>query len=157
MDYPDVTNFLPLILALAAVRGVQAPLPAPAPAPQRLEAGVSLDYEFFKANVQPVFLKKRPGNARCLVCHRGGGGATYLQPLSPGATTWDEEQSRKNFDAVRRLVVPGAPLKSKLLMHPLAEDAGGDEFHGGGHHWKSQDDPEWQTLAAWVRGERLTR
>jgi hypothetical protein len=157
MDYPDVTNLLPLILALAAVRGVQAPLPAPAPAPQRLEAGVSLDYEFFKANVQPVFLKKRPGNARCLVCHRGGGGATYLQPLSPGATTWDEEQSRKNFDAVRRLVVPGAPLKSKLLMHPLAEDAGGDEFHGGGHHWKSQDDPEWQTLAAWVRGERLTR
>ena len=83
---------------------------------------MSLNYEFFKTNVQPVFLKKRPGNARCLVCHRSGG-VTYLQPLSPGATTWDEEQSRKNFEAVKRLVVPGAPLKSKLLMHPLAEDS----------------------------------
>ncbi len=147
-----MTTLLPLILATAL--GVQAPLPPPSP---RLEEGVSLDYEFFKANVQPVFLKKRPGNARCLVCHRGGGGVSYLQPLSPGATTWDEEQSRKNFDAVRRLVAPGRPLKSKLLMHPLAEEAGGDDFHGGGHHWKSQDDPEWQTLAAWVRGEKLAR
>lgn len=151
MDYRNAMN--PFLFLLAVLFGAQAPQTA---APQRLEAGVSLDYAFFKTRVQPVFLKKRPGNARCLVCHRGGG-VTYLQPLSPGATTWDEEQSRKNFDAVRRLVVPGAPLKSKLLMHPLAEEAGGDEFHGGGHHWKSQDDPEWQTLAAWVRGEKADR
>ena len=47
-----------------------------------------------------------------------------------------------------------AKVKSKLLMHPLAEEAGGDDFHGGGHHWKSQDDPEWQTMAAWVRGQK---
>jgi hypothetical protein len=135
-----------LLLILGGLLAAQTPAPA---APQ---APVALNYEFFKTNVQPVFLKKRPGNARCLVCHRSGA-VTYLQPLSPGAATWDEEQSRKNFDAVRRLVVPGAPLKSKLLMHPLAEQAGGDDFHGGGHHWKSQDDPEWQTLAAWVRGQ----
>ena len=30
-----------------------------------------------------------------------------------------------------------------------------DPFHAGGKHWKSQNDPEWQTLAAWVRGEKL--
>ena len=115
--------------------------------------GISLDYQFFKERVQPVFLKKRPGNARCIVCHNRGA-VTYLQPLAPGTTTWDEDQSRKNFDAVKRYVVPGNPLKSKLLMHPLAEEAGGDDFHGGGHHWKSQDDPEWQTMAAWVRGQK---
>ena len=115
--------------------------------------GISLDYQFFKDRVQPVFLKKRPGNARCIVCHNRGA-ATYLQPLAPGSTTWDEDQSRKNFEAVKRYVVPGNPLKSKLLMHPLAEEAGGDDFHGGGHHWKSQDDPEWQTMAAWVRGQK---
>ena len=137
-----------LLLLLAACVAAAAPASAQAPA----TPGISLDYEFFKANVQPIFLKKRPGNARCLVCHRSGG-VTYLQPLSPGATTWDEEQSRKNFEAVKRFVVPGNPLKSKLLMHPLAEEAGGDDFHGGGHHWKSQDNPEWQAMAAWVRGQ----
>ena len=52
-------------------------------------------------------------------------------------------------------VVPGNPLKSPLLLHPLAEAAGGDRFHAGGKHWKSQSDPEWQTLAAWVRGETV--
>ncbi len=39
-----------------------------------------------------------------------------------------------------------------MLMHPLAVEAGGDPFHAGGKHWKSQSDPEWQTLAAWVTG-----
>ena len=51
------------------------------------------------------------------------------------------------------MVVPGS-LKSKLLVHPLATDAGGDLFHNGGKHWNSQSDPEWLILAAWVRGER---
>ena len=140
-----------LLLMLAAV--VAAPALFSAQAPPGLAPGISLDYEFFKARVQPIFLHKKPGNARCIVCHNRGG-VTYLQPLSPGSTTWDEEQSRKNFEAVKRFVVPGNPLKSKLLMHPLAEEAGGDDFHGGGHHWQSQNDPEWQTLAAWVRGQK---
>jgi hypothetical protein len=35
---------------------------------------------------------------------------------------------------------------------PLAEAAGGTAFHPGGKHWTSQDDPEWQALADWVRG-----
>jgi hypothetical protein len=139
-----------VLLMLAAFFAVQAPASTPP-----VQPGVSLNYEFFKTRVQPIFLNKRQGNARCYVCHRGGGGTgttTYLQMLTPGATTWNEEQSRKNFEAVRHLVVPGAPLKSKLLVHPLAEEAGGDEFHNGGKHWTSQDNPEWQTLAAWVRG-----
>jgi hypothetical protein len=139
------------LLMLAAV--VAAPALLLPQGPPLLAPGISLDYQFFKDRVQPIFLHKKPGNARCLVCHRSGAVA-YLQPLSPGATTWDEEQSRKNFEAVKRFVVPGNPLKSKLLMHPLAEEAGGDEFHGGGHHWTSQDNPEWQTLAAWVRGQK---
>ena len=36
-------------------------------------------------------------------------------------------------------------------MHPLAPDAGGDLFHSGGHQFASQDDPDWQAMAAWVR------
>ena len=38
-------------------------------------------------------------------------------------------------------------------MMPLAIDAGGDPFHPGGKRWASKDDPEWQMLAAWVRGQ----
>jgi hypothetical protein len=114
----------------------------------------SLDYEFFKAKIQPIFLNKRPGHARCVVCHSSGT-PMRLQPLDPGAATWTEEESRKNFDVVRREVAPGS-LKSKLLVHPLTEQAGGDFFHNGGKHFNSQDDPEWQTLKAWVLGARMT-
>jgi hypothetical protein len=109
----------------------------------------TLDYEFFKTKVQPIFLAKRPGHARCIECHDSG--SPRLQELSPGAATWNEDQSRKNFEAWQRVVVPGDPMASRLLMHPLAPEAGGDPFHAGGKHWKSQDDPEWQTLVAWVK------
>jgi hypothetical protein len=137
------------ILLLAALLA-QQPAPPPATQPQGSAAGgSSLDYEFFKTRVQPIFLTKRPGNARCIICHETG--SPRLQALSPGATTWDEEQSRKNFEAWQRVVVPGDPTASRLLMHPLAAAAGGDPFHAGGKHWTSQTDPEWQTLAAWVR------
>jgi hypothetical protein len=68
--------------------------------------------------------------------------------------TYTEEQTRRNFERVARLVTPGEPLKSALLMNPLAQEAGGTHWHGGGKHWHSQNDSEWQTLAAWVRGAR---
>src|SRR4029079_10160047 len=87
-------------------------------------------------------------------CHSTGT-PMRLQALQPGATTWNEEDSRKNFDIVRSIAVPGDPLKSKLLLHPLVEAAGGDPIHDGGKHWKTQDDPDWQTLAPSVRGKTL--
>jgi hypothetical protein len=114
-------------------------------------ASASLNFESFKTKVQPIFLAKRPGHARCISCHSSGT-PLRLQPLSPGSTTWTDEESRKNFEAVRRVVVPGS-LKSMLLIHPLAEQAGGDFFHNGGKHWASQDDREWQTLKAFVLGQ----
>lgn len=117
--------------------------------PQGGAAQSTLSFEFFRERVQPIFLAKRPGHARCIECHDNQ--APRLQELSPGAATWNEEQSRKNFDAWSKLVVPGNPQASRMLMHPLAREAGGDPFHAGGKHWKSQSDPEWQTLAAWVK------
>ena len=117
-------------------------------------SGVVLDLEFFKANVQPIFLEKKQGFTRCVVCHAGEGRVGFLAPLSDGATTWDEEQTRLNFEAVSQLVTPGEPLNSLLLMHPLEPAAGGDEFHNGGRRFASQDDPQFRTLAAWVRGEK---
>jgi hypothetical protein len=114
----------------------------------------SLDYEFFKAKVEPIFLAKRPGHARCVVCHTFNNAPLHLVSLSPGSTTWNEEQSRRNFHLVQKVVVPGYE-GSKLLTHPLAEHAGGDPHHGGGQHFNSQDDAEWLTLKAFVLGATL--
>ena len=119
---------------------------------QQPASSSSLDFEYFKTKVQPILLAKRDGHARCVSCHTTGTPMRF-QPLSPGAAMWNEEESRKNFEVVRPRVVTGNPLKSKLLTHPLAEQAGGDVSHDGGKHWMSQDDPEFQVLAAWVRGE----
>lgn len=109
------------------------------------------DFEFYKTRVEPIFLKHRPSHGRCVTCHAGSSTGFVLQPLSPGSTTWTEIESKHNFAAASRLVAPGNPTSSQLLMHPLAPDAGGDLFHSGGHQFASQDDPDWQVLAAWVR------
>jgi hypothetical protein len=123
--------------------------PAPAQRPASPPAASTLDFEFFKTRVQPIFLAKRPGHARCITCHATG--QPRLVALPEGATVWNDEQSRQNFEAWQRVVVPGDPMASRLLMHPLAKQAGGDPFHAGGKHWQSQSDPEFQTLVAWVK------
>lgn len=112
----------------------------------------SLDFETFRTKVEPIFLKKRPNHARCVACHAASASNFHLAPLSPGATTWTEAQSRMNFESVSHLVVPGNPEKSHFLIHPLNPEAGGDDFHGGGHQFESKDDPDWKIIAEWVRG-----
>jgi hypothetical protein len=113
----------------------------------------ALDFDTYKAKIEPLFLEKRPGHARCVVCHSTGT-AFRLQPLTRGQATWNDEQSHKNFEMVTRFVLPGVPAKSRLLVMPLAHEAGGTEFHPGGKHWESQDDPEWKMLADWVNKTR---
>jgi hypothetical protein len=113
----------------------------------------ALNYEFFKAKVEPIFLNKRPGHTRCVVCHTINNAPLHLVPLSPGSTSWNDEQSRQNFQLVQKVVVPGYE-DSQLLRHPLAESAGGDPSHGGGKHFDSKNDPEWLTLKAFVFGAK---
>jgi hypothetical protein len=94
-------------------------------APQPPAASSSaLDFDTFKTKIEPLFLEKRPGHARCVVCHSTGT-AFRLQPLVRGQGTWTDEQSRKNFEMVTRFVLPGVPSKSRLLVMPLAHEAGG--------------------------------
>ena len=122
--------------------------------PASSAASPKLDYEFFKAEVEPVFLAKRPGHARCVVCHTFNNAPFKVVRLSPGSTTWTEEQSRQNFQLVQKVAQPGFE-GSKLVVHPLAEEAGGDPHHGGGQQFSSKDDPEWLTLKAFVLGATL--
>src|SRR5215813_10560838 len=91
--------WIPLIAALM----MQQPAPKPASQP-------TLDYEFFKARIQPIFTTKRPGNARCVSCHATGT-PMRLQALPAGNAIWNDEDSRKNFDVVRARVMPGDPMK----------------------------------------------
>jgi hypothetical protein len=116
-------------------------------------AAQSLDFEIYRTRVAPIFLKKRPGHARCVACHSANNSTFHLQALPEGVTAWTLEQSKQNFESVSRLVKPGDPAASRLLKHPLAEEAGG-EFHSGGQQFKSQSDPDWQTIADWVRGKK---
>ena len=139
---------MPRLLVFAAV------LACAATAAAQQSSSPALDYDFFKARIQPMFTTKRAGNARCVSCHSFGT-PMRLQPLAAGAATWSDDESRKNFELVKSRVVPGKPDISRLLRHPLAESAGGDPHHDGGKHWTSKDDPEYQTLAAWVGGATL--
>ena len=124
--------------------------------PVHSAAQVSLDYEYYKARVEPIFLTKRDGHARCFVCHSDANNAFRLQKLPEKAKAWTEEESRKNFAQVSALVTPGSPDKSHLLLYPLAPEAGGSIYHSGGRQFSSKNDPEWQTIAAWVKGAKLT-
>jgi hypothetical protein len=142
---PRCVRFLTVLLLATAVAAPMARQGAPSDA-----APASLDFEVFKTRVQPIFLARREGHARCIACHTTASNMR-LQPLPAGSATWSDDASRKNFDAVRRTVVPGS-VKSRLLMHPLATEAGGDFFHNGGKHFASQDDREWTVLKDWVMG-----
>lgn len=121
-------------------------------------AAQSLDFEFFRSRVEPILLKTRGDHARCYSCHEGANNGLSLESLSPGNTSWTEEQSRKNFQTISRIVVPGRPTASRFLMHPLAPEAGGDPrpigMHHGGRQFETKDDPDWKTLAEWVNGAK---
>jgi hypothetical protein len=137
---PEFQTVLKWIRSLPAERYVQAPQPP-------------VDFEFFRACVQNVFATPREGHISCSNCH--GGGQIGFAPLPrDGRTTWNEEEARQAFRAISRLIVAGNPEKSRFLLKPLHPDGGGSYAHNGVRRWQNRKDPEWQMLAAWVRGER---
>jgi YVTN family beta-propeller protein len=113
-------------------------------------ASSPLDFNVYRTRIEPIFLKKRQQEVRCYDCHSVMNTRLRLQPLSPGASSWSEDQSRVNFEVVSKLVTAHQPMKSRLLLHPLAPEAGGDPTHSGGKFWASPTDPEWQMIAEWV-------
>ena len=128
-----------------------------APASANGAVSAALDFNYYRKNIEPIFLKARradegTGNA-CASCHTRVASRLRLQPLIEGA--WSVEDSRTNFQTVAALVTPGDPAHSRLLLHPLAPAAGGDPTHTGGKFWATRDNPEWKTIAAWVNGDKL--
>jgi hypothetical protein len=119
-----------------------------------LASAQTLDFEVYRTQVEPIFLKKRPTHARCVSCHVAALSRFQLQMLPDGQTAWTPEQTRLNFQAVSQLVNFKDVLASPILKHPLAEDAGGDKAHSGGEQFKTRDDPDWKIIEAWIRAAK---
>jgi hypothetical protein len=115
----------------------------------------SLDFAFYKSRVEPIFLVKKAGYTRCVVCHADANNNFRLERLSAGAKAWSEEQSRRNFEMVAKLVNPGDPSTSILTTHPLAPEAGGHAYHSGGRQFNSKNDKDWKVLVQFVNGATL--
>jgi len=113
-----------------------------------------VDFDFFRTCVQRIFQDREQVTDRmeCAACH-GSGVRGFAQDLPDGREFWNEQESRENFELLSRFIEPGDPLGSRFLTHPLDSHDGGDNYHSGGRRWYTQDDPEWQMLAAWVNGE----
>jgi len=114
----------------------------------------TLDFGVYQSTVEPIFLTKREGYTRCVVCHGGSTNSFNLIRLRPGVNAYTEAQSRKNFEVVSGLVVPGKPEDSHLLTYPLVPEEGGAAYHSGGRQWPSKSDPNWQAIARWINGQK---
>jgi hypothetical protein len=119
------------------------------------KADPPLDFEFFRSCVQQVFATPREGHIRCSNCHSEG--LIGFAPVAKNGASWSDEEARRAFSTISRLVIPGNPEQSRFLLKPLHPDGGGSYTHNGPRRWQSRDDPEWRMLAQWVRGERTGR
>ena len=145
---PEDLMSVRIVAALAAATLFASPLVS--------RAASTLDYEYFKAKVQPIFLTKRAGHARCVMCHAEANNMLHLQKLPPGQATWSEEDTRKNFDTVSKIInAVDDPMTAKILIHPLAPEAGGDAYHSGGRQFPNRNDPYWKTIAEFAKGATL--
>src|SRR5205809_6632570 len=85
----------------------------------------SLDYGFFKANIEPIFLKKREGHTRCIVCHAGPKNASRLRPWRRNPPTLPKDKSRPNSRTSRGTVFAGNRMEGLSLLHRRHQDFGG--------------------------------
>jgi hypothetical protein len=138
-EHADYQALLKWIQSLPANRYVPAPEP-------------TVDFTFFRSCVQQVFATPREGHIRCSNCHAGG--LVGFAPPAQNGKAWSDEEAKRAFQSISRLIIPGNPEQSRFLLKPLHPDGGGTYTHNGPRRWQSRNDPEWQMLAGWVRGER---
>jgi hypothetical protein len=104
------------------------------------------DFAFFREKIEPVL------QAVCAQCHAGAGkGSFAIVARAPGVRI-SEADSRKNFEAVKRLIVPGKPEQSKFLLKPLAERDGGSPHEGGDRILKGT--PAYRAWVDFIHGLR---
>ena len=113
---------------------------------------VAVDFQYYRSCVQPQVLSVgKYGQLPCTSCHAGG--QAGFDPVSASGGALTVAEARQGFEVLQRLILPGDPVQSRFLLKPLHPDDGGAYAHNGVRRWRTWGDPEWQTLAAWVRGE----
>jgi hypothetical protein len=113
---------------------------------------VVVDFQYYRSCVHPEVLSVgNYGQLACTSCHAGGSAGFAPLGASGGALT--EAEARQGFEVLQRLIVPGDTERSRFLLKPLHPDGGGSYAHNGVRRWQNRNNAEWQTLAAWIRGE----
>lgn len=146
-----------LFLAAALVAGCQQDLREPAEL-------AGLDEAFFRCRVQPILVKSCAhfachGDARRFFRVFGRNRLRYAQPEEKRNSLLAPVEGMHNFDSARAYVDVDQPEASLLLRKPLDVEAGG-YWHGGaeeygrGDVFASTEDGDYQTLLAWVRGDK---
>jgi hypothetical protein len=117
------------------VRVGTAPVAVPLGHPGELDAHV------FAESIAPL-LVKTCATAGCHTSPGHGAGELALESKD------DPDAVARNFESVKRFVVPGRPERSPLLSKPLRREEGG-EGHGGGDVLTAES-PAYQALKAWI-------
>ncbi len=121
--------FATLVATLAAsLGGLAGAWAAP---PSDLPRPPAPDFAFYAKRVAPWI------EARCVECHRSGGGALRL--ASPAAGQSETERRTLDFESLRAFVNPEAPWDSPLLLKVL-DPADGGVAHVGGSFVRAETD-----------------
>src|SRR5687767_5153846 len=132
-------------LAIAALAVVAA---AAAFASRGEAADAPPDFGHFREKIEPVL------QSVCVQCHAGKGkGAFALMARARGKVV-TEAESRKDFETVLKLLVPGKPMQSKFLLKPLAEKDGGVKHQGGDRIFKGT--PAYKAWVDFIEGTKGT-
>ena len=98
-----------------------------------VQAAPSLDFELFKAKVQPLLTEKRPGHARCITCHSTGTAfrliGTGVSALREGSLADDTDMldrrsahAERAMDDLRKKFGNAAVIRGIAYKGPAKED-----------------------------------
>ena len=124
------------------------------------DTGQLLDYEYFKAHIQPILTAKGSDGLACVNCHANHTIFKLVEPDEYGVLA--EAHVRRNYASAIGVVNLKNPQSSLLVNKPTSRDdsAGiGDSqrfSHGGDLRWAAgNNSPEYRTILRWIQGERL--
>lgn len=120
---------------------------------QQTDSG-SLDFDVFKASIQPIFDQRGCSQGNCHYRDKndpfsGGPGGSF-QIYNCTIDPCSDDQYRSNYDSASGLSDLANPTNSKLLLKPLAQSAGGIQ-HLGGDIFVTTTDPDYLSILGWIQ------
>jgi hypothetical protein len=103
------------------------------------------DFKYYVAHISPVL------QSVCAECHAGKGQGRFGFAVPSRENPLDVRGQYANFEKVLKLLSPGRPKRSRLLMKPLAMDAGGFRHKGGDRI--QEGDETYVHFKAFIEGE----